>query len=180
MPRPSLGLASGKLLYPLGMRKILGLTRYAVVVPAIASIIGALLLMAQGSIAILLVVSDALLSQVYLKDTIVEVLTAVDAILLGTVLLVIGYGLYELFVDTRIEVPLWLQVRDLDDLKSKLIGVVVAIIAVVFVGVFVDSNRAQDVVSYGLGAGALVAGLAVFAYATKKDGSKTPSASRKK
>jgi uncharacterized membrane protein YqhA len=152
------------------MRKILGLTRYAVVVPAIASIVGALLLMAQGSIAIVKVVIDAVLNNSYLKVTIVDVLTAVDAILLGTVLLVIGYGLYELFVDTRIEVPEWLQINDLDDLKSKLIGVVVAIIAVVFVGVFVDSKRASEVVSYGLGAGALVAGLALFAYATKKAG----------
>ena len=157
------------------MRQILGLTRYAVVVPAIASIIGALLLMAQGSISMILVVIDAIFYQSSLKDTIVDVLTAVDAILLGTVLLVIGYGLYELFVDTRIQVPLWLQVRDLDDLKSKLIGVVVAIIAVVFVGVFVDSNRAADVVSYGLGAGALVTGLAIFAYATRKAESKDKS-----
>jgi uncharacterized membrane protein YqhA len=153
------------------MRKLLGLTRYAVIVPSIASIIGALLLMAQGSISIMMVIVDAVLNDAYLKDTIVDVLTAVDAILLGTVLLVIGYGLYELFVDTRLEVPDWLQVRDLDDLKSKLIGVVVAIIAVVFVGVFVDANRAADVVSYGLGAGALVAGLALFAYATRKDSS---------
>jgi uncharacterized membrane protein YqhA len=152
------------------MRKILGLTRYAVIVPSIASIIGALLLMAQGSFSIMMVIADAVLNDAYLKDTIVDVLTAVDAILLGTVLLVIGYGLYELFVDTRLEVPAWLQVRDLDDLKSKLIGVVVAIIAVVFVGVFVDANRASDVVSYGLGAGALVSGLALFAYATRKDG----------
>jgi uncharacterized membrane protein YqhA len=117
----------------------------------------------------MIVIVDAVLNEAYLKDTIVDVLTAVDAILLGTVLLVIGYGLYELFVDTRLEVPTWLQVRDLDDLKSKLIGVVVAIIAVVFVGVFVDTNRAADVVSYGLGAGALVAGLALFALATRKD-----------
>ncbi|NCX33703.1 MAG: hypothetical protein EBX26_06370, partial [Actinobacteria bacterium] len=58
--------------------------------------------------------------------------------------------------------------RDLDDLKSKLIGVVVAILAVVFVGVFVDSNRSEDVISYGVGAGALVVGLAIFAFATKK------------
>ena len=154
------------------MRKILGLTRYAVLIPSIASIIGALLLMAQGSISILMVIADAVLYNAYLKDTIVDILTAVDAILLGTVLLVIGYGLYELFVDTRLEVPEWLQVRDLDDLKSKLIGVVVAIIAVVFVGVFVDSNRAADVVSYGIGAGALVAGLAFFALATRKESAK--------
>jgi uncharacterized membrane protein YqhA len=151
------------------MKKILGLTRYAVFVPAIASIVGALLLMVQGSIEIVQVAIKAVTDPTNLKLTIVEVLTAVDAILLGTVLLVIGYGLYELFIDSEIEVPLWLRVEDLDDLKSKLIGVVVAIVAVVFVGVFVDSNRAGDVISYGVGAGALVLGLAVFAYASKKE-----------
>jgi uncharacterized membrane protein YqhA len=151
------------------MKKILGLTRYAVFVPAIASIVGALLLMVQGSIEIVQVAIKAVTDPANIKLTIVEVLTAVDAILLGTVLLVIGYGLYELFIDSEIEVPLWLRVEDLDDLKSKLIGVVVAIVAVVFVGVFVDSNRAGDVISYGVGAGALVLGLAVFAYASKKE-----------
>lgn len=150
------------------MKRAIGLTRYAVFVPALASIFGAILLMAQGSIAIVMVVVDAITTELGLKETIVEVLTAVDAILLGTVLLVIGYGLYELFIDAEIEVPLWLRVRDLDDLKSKLIGVVVAILAVVFVGVFVDSNRSEDVISYGTGAGALVVGLAIFAFATKK------------
>jgi uncharacterized membrane protein YqhA len=150
------------------MRQLLGLTRYAVIVPAVASVLGALLLMAQGSIEMVIVVYESVTTDTYLKDTIVEVLTAVDAILLGTVLLVIGYGLYELFIDPELPVPAWLRVRDLDDLKSKLIGVVVAIIAVVFVGVFVDSNRADEVLSYGLGAGALVAGLAVFALATRK------------
>lgn len=150
------------------MRRVLGATRYAVIVPALAAILGALLLMAQGSIAMVTAIIGSVTGRTYLKDTIVEVLTAVDAILLGTVLLVIGYGLYELFVDNNIQVPEWLQVRDLDDLKSKLIGVVVAIIAVIFVGVFVDSNRAADIVSYGVGAGALVTGLAIFAYATRK------------
>lgn len=151
------------------MRRILGYTRFAVVVPAVASIVGALLLMAQGSIAMMAVVFDTIVNQSSLKSSIVDVLTAVDAILLGTVLLVIGYGLYELFIDSDLVVPKWLQVRDLDDLKSKLIGVVVAIIAVVFVGVFVDANRADEVLSYGVGAGALVLGLAIFAWATRKE-----------
>ena len=151
------------------MKRIMGLTRYAVFVPAIASIIGALLLMAQGSWAMLMAVVDSVSNGYGLKETIVEVLTAVDAILLGTVLLVIGYGLYELFIDADLDVPQWLRVYDLDDLKSKLIGVVVAIVAVVFVGVFVDSNRASDVISYGVGAGALVVGLAIFAFTTKKE-----------
>ena len=153
------------------MRKLVGLTRYTVFVPAIASILGALFLMAQGSIAVVITVINSVVEQTPLKDVIVEVLTAVDAILLGTVLLVIGYGLYELFVDTELDVPAWLQIKDLDDLKSKLIGVVVAIIAVVFVGVLVDSTRAGDVLAYGAGAGAVVLGLGVFAWATRKSAS---------
>jgi uncharacterized membrane protein YqhA len=154
------------------IKKILELTRYAVVIPAVAAISGALLLMVQGSIEMLVVVSEAIFDGSSLKQSIVDVLTAVDAILLGTVLLVIGYGLYELFVDTEIKVPTWLRVDDLDDLKSKLIGVVVAIIAVVFVGIFVDANRADEIIEYGVGAGALVAALALFAFTTNKSKSK--------
>jgi hypothetical protein len=41
------------------MNRILAATRYAVVVPAIASILGALLLMVQGSIEMVRVIIDA-------------------------------------------------------------------------------------------------------------------------
>ena len=151
------------------MNRFLAKARFAVLIPALASILGALLLMFQGSVAMVTTIIDVITEGTKLKLTIVEILTAVDAILLGTVLLVIGYGLYELFIDEDLEVPPWLQVQDLDDLKSKLIGVVVAIISVIFVGVFVDTDRAADVISYGVGAGAMVTGLAVFAFATRKD-----------
>jgi uncharacterized membrane protein YqhA len=156
------------------MNRILAATRYSAVIPAIASILGAILLMVQGSVAMVQVIIDVIVDGTKLKLTIVDVLTAVDAILLGTVLLVIGYGLYELFIDEDLSVPIWLQVHDLDDLKSKLIGVVVAIIAVIFVGVYVDVDRADEVISYGVGAGALVVGLAIFSYATRKDPSQKP------
>ena len=156
------------------MNRILAATRYIAVIPSIAAILGAILLMVQGSVAMVQVIIDVITDGTKLKITIVEVLTAVDAILLGTVLLVIGYGLYELFIDEDLRVPIWLQVHDLDDLKSKLIGVVVAIISVIFVGVYVDANRASDVIAYGVGAGALVVGLAIFSYATRKDPSQKP------
>jgi len=103
-----------------------------------------------------------------LKETVVAILTSVDAILLGTVLLVIGYGLYELFIDTNLEVPDWLEINTLDDLKAKLIGVVVAIIAVIFVGVLVDAKSPNEVMYYGVGAGAVVLALAAFTYTSKK------------
>mgnify|MGYP000331885906 CR=1 FL=1 len=87
------------------MKKLMSVTRYVVFVPALASIVGALLLMAQGSYAMVMAVIDSVTENYALKEIIVEVLTAVDAILLGTVLLVIGYGLYELFIDAELDVP---------------------------------------------------------------------------
>jgi len=150
------------------MRRLIELSRFVVILPALAAIIGAIVLMVLGSFEILRAASGVVVDQVPLKDTIVDVLASVDAILLGTVLLVIGYGLYELFVDTNIDVPVWLEINDLDDLKAKLIGVIVAIIAVIFVGELVDAKSAQDVMYYGLGAGAVVLALAAYTINSKE------------
>ena len=124
--------------------------------------------MILGSIGILKATVDTVLTRAPLKETIVAILTSIDSILLGTVLLVIGYGLYELFVDTNLEIPEWLEINTLDDLKAKLTGVIVAIIAVVFVGLLVETKSSNDVLNYGIGAGAVVLALGAFSYATKK------------
>jgi uncharacterized membrane protein YqhA len=150
------------------MRRLIEISRYAVVLPSVSSLIGGIVLMILGSLGILKATIDTVLTRAPLKETIVSILTSVDAILLGTVLLVIGYGLYELFVDTNLEIPQWLEINNLDDLKAKLTGVIVAIIAVVFVGLLVDSRASGDVMNYGIGAGAVVLSLAAFSYATKK------------
>lgn len=124
--------------------------------------------MILGSVEILRAALGVVIEQVPLKETIVDVLASIDAILLGTVLLVIGYGLYELFVDTHLDVPDWLEINNLDDLKAKLIGVIVAIIAVIFVGELVDADSANDVMYYGIGSGAVVLALAAFSLNSKK------------
>jgi uncharacterized membrane protein YqhA len=150
------------------MRRLLEVARFAVIIPSAASVMGAIVLMILGSIEIIRSAIDVVVKQTPLKETVVAILTSVDAILLGTVLLVIGYGLYELFVDTNLEVPDWLEINTLDDLKAKLIGVVVAIIAVIFVGVLVDAKSPDEVLYYGLGAGAVVLALAAFTFTSKK------------
>lgn len=154
------------------MNRLLVSARYVTIIPAIATVLGGLVLMVRSSIEIFQVIIDITLDHSDIKFAIVQMLTSVDGILLGTVFLVIGYGLYTLFIDDGVAVPASLQVRDLHDLKAKLTGVVVAIISVIFVGVFVDTNRASDVIATGVGAGALLAGLALFAYATRDESSK--------
>ncbi len=150
------------------MRRFVELSRYVVILPAFGSLLGALTLMLIGTWEVFVSIWGMFNSSSPLKDTVVGVLTAVDTLLLATVLLVIGYGLYELFVDAEVKLPPWLEIKDLDDLKNKLIGVVVAIIGVVFVGKLVDDNSSNDVLLSGAGSGALVLGLAAFIFATKK------------
>lgn len=152
------------------MRRIIEFTRYIVVLPSLGALIGGLILIIiglweMGTAALKLVQTD-----VALKESTVSVLAAVDTLLLATVLLVIGYGLYELFVDESLQLPDWLQIHSLEDLKGKLIGVVVAVIAVVFLGELVEGKDAEATMMFGLGAGALVLALAAFAYATRSSG----------
>ncbi len=151
------------------VRRIIELTRYLVAIPALGSIIGSLVLMVIGAIDVVNSIISLADSKSPTKDAVINILTAVDTLLLATVLLVIGYGLYELFVDPRISLPPWLEIRSLDDLKSKLIGVVVAIIAVFFLGVLVEDRDPDDVLLIGAGAAALVIALAAFTWATRKD-----------
>lgn len=150
------------------MRRLIELSRFVVAIPAIGSIIGAFILMVIGTWEIIRSFLALIDRNVDLKESVVAILTAIDTLLLATVLLVIGYGLYELFVDSNVRLPPWLEIKSLDDLKAKLIGVVVAIIAVVFLGVLVDSTDANDIMLIGIGAGAVVIGLAAFTYATRK------------
>ncbi len=157
------------------MRRLIELSRFVVAVPAIGSILGSFTLMVIGTWEIIRSIVKLFDTSVPLKETVVTILTAVDTLLLATVLLVIGYGLYELFVDANVKLPPWLEIRSLDDLKAKLIGVVVAIIAVVFLGELVDASDPNDVMLIGIGSGAVVIGLAGFTFATRKE-SKRPGA----
>lgn len=152
------------------MRRILELSRYIVVLPSLGALFGGLVLIVIGLWEMGAAAVKLAQAEVALKESTVSVLAAVDTLLLATVLLVIGYGLYELFVDEKVELPPWLQIHSLDDLKGKLIGVVVAVIAVVFLGELVEGKDAEATMKFGIGAGALVLALAAFTFATRSSG----------
>ena len=56
----------------------------------------------------------------------------VDLFLLGTVFLIIALGLYELFISDKLDLPHWLVIRTLDDLKHRLASVVQLALVIVF------------------------------------------------
>jgi uncharacterized membrane protein YqhA len=94
-----------------------------------------------------------------LRLTVIEV---VDLFLIGTVLFVIAVGLYQLFFTSMMPLPRWLLVHDVGDLERKLIGLVITVLSVVFLGQIVTWDGQRDLLGFGVGIGAVIAGLTFF------------------
>ena len=96
------------------------------------------------------------------KGLILAAIELVDLFLLATVLYVIAIGLYELFVDDALPLPAWLEIHTLDDLKDKLIGVVVVVMGVLFLGQLIAWDGQRDLLGLGGGIALMIAALTYF------------------
>lgn len=81
----------------------------------------------------------------------------VDVFLLATVIQVTSVGLYQLYFNSHMALPDWLIIRSLDDLKSKLINVVITMLGISFLGRVLIWEKGLDIAYLG-GAIALVVG----------------------
>jgi uncharacterized membrane protein YqhA len=97
------------------------------------------------------------------KTMALAVIEIIDLFLVGTVAYIVAVGLYKLFVSsTQIELPTRLKIRNLKDLEDKIIGVVVAALAVAFLGQAAGSGEPTALLNYGGGIALVIAALAFF------------------
>jgi uncharacterized membrane protein YqhA len=81
---------------------------------------------------------------------------------LSTVFYVIAVGLYELFIQDNLPLPKWLEFHTLDDLKDKLVGVIVVALAALFLGQTVSWDGKTDLLGYGVAVALVIAALTYF------------------
>jgi uncharacterized membrane protein YqhA len=86
----------------------------------------------------------------------------IDLFLLATVIEVVSLGLYQLHFNENLPLPKWLKIESLDDLKSKLVGVTVTVLAVYFLGQAVISTGGPDILYLGAGSALVIAALSFF------------------
>ena len=96
----------------------------------------------------------------------VNLIEITDVILLGTVLYIVALGLYQLFIDHKVALPPWLKVSDLTDLKRDLIGVVVVLLGVSFLGEVVNWDGENDILLLGAGIALVIAALGFILWLT--------------
>lgn len=99
------------------------------------------------------------------KRLLLEAIEAVDLFLIITVMHVVAIGLYQLYIEERIPIPAWLRVETIDDLKVKLAGVVVVVLAVFYLGRVITGDNALNLLYLGAGVGIIIVALAAFLYA---------------
>ena len=89
-------------------------------------------------------------------------LTEIDLFLIGATLIIAAIGLYELFVaridpaNSRRPMPDWLVMNDLNDLKARVISMIILVVAVTFTDVLLEFPRNELELLY------LAAGVASF------------------
>ena len=89
----------------------------------------------------------------------------IDLFLLGTILLITSVGFYQLFIEPDKEVPEWLVVTDLEQLKFNLLAVIVVMLAILFLGEAAgDLAKSDGILGYGLGIAAVLAALALVVW----------------
>jgi uncharacterized membrane protein YqhA len=94
-------------------------------------------------------------------------LVVIDLSLVGTTLLIAAIGLYELFLTRRetedaSHLPNWLAIRDLNDLKARVISMIVLVAAVTFVEAIVDTGPGGRILDLGIAIAAVIVALTAF------------------
>ncbi len=97
------------------------------------------------------------------KDAAVKVIfiELLDFFLIAAVFYVFTVAIYELFIGD-LDLPAWLAVHNLDELKSKLIGIIVLVIVIVFLEHFIEWNDSQVILENGIGAALIIGVLTLF------------------
>lgn len=148
------------------MKTVLEKSRYMMVLATLGSFIASLATLIYGLITVVQIILKAFTSEIGktgAKQLSVDFLTVVDIFLLASILYIVALGLYELFVDESLQLPSWLEITHINDLKVKLLGVVVVMISISFLAEVTIWDGDTDILAYGV-AVALV--LAAIAYAS--------------
>lgn len=149
------------------MARFLAACRFLLVIPVIGCVLltAGVVIMGIGRIvtAGAQVLQSGDFSAKASKTMSLAVIEIIDLFLVGTVAYIAAIGIYKLFIsNAEIELPMRLQINSLKDLEDKIIGVIVAALAVAFLGQAAGSSEPAALLNYGGGIALVIAALGFF------------------
>ena len=82
-------------------------------------------------------------------------------------MLIMALSLYELFIDADVKVASRLNIQTFDDLKTNLVSVVIAVMAVTFLGQIISWDGETQLLGIGVAAAMVIAALNFYLWIVK-------------
>jgi uncharacterized membrane protein YqhA len=169
--------APGRVRLEQGFERALSLSRVLVVVPVVVLVLAAFSSFALGTEVFVRSVTSFVEESHLTAHNLGFLLLLTDLFLVGATLMIAAFGFYDLFVtridagDRSLRLPGWLRMHDLNDLKARVISMIILVAAVTFVDVVVES-RDGGLNTFYLGAAValVIAALTAFLYFGRMDG----------
>lgn len=143
-------------------------SRFIALAPIIATAVSAFAVFLYGTAFVAVSVWDSLAhgkpDEDGLKHLTLQLVEATDAFLLGTVLYIVSIGFFQLVIDSDLNVPAWMHITNFVQLKSKLIGVIVVLLGVSFLGKVSNWTSGTEIAYLGVAIGAVIVSLAYFGF----------------
>ncbi|MGC4191284.1 MAG: YqhA family protein [Thermomicrobiales bacterium] len=147
----------------------IGASRLIILLAIIGTSLSAVTMMVYGLIAVAKIIWHAFAHSDFdidgAKHLAVELIEMTDLFLLGMVLYVVAVGMYQLFINPEINIPSWMRVDSLDDLKTQLINVIAVLLAVSFLAVAVSWTSDRSILYFGIAIAVVILSLAGYSLA---------------
>lgn len=139
-------------------------------IAVLATFFSSVTLLVYGAIVVVDIVidlvQDGTVSSTRAKLLAVEMIEMIDVFLLGTVLYIVSLGLHSLFIEPNLKMPEWLRVETIDDLKARIVGVVIVLLAVTFLADAVTWDSGRDIIYFGVAIAIVILALGISNYTT--------------
>jgi uncharacterized membrane protein YqhA len=145
------------------LKKLLERGGLVVIVPIVTLFISAIFFGLYGTYLAIASFIEAIGKPEYFEVTkfVPKFFSVIDVYLLAMVFYIFALGLYELFVG-KLDVPEWLKIETVEQLKATLASVVVLFVAISFVKVLVDWKNPVDTLLLAASTGIFIVALVIY------------------
>lgn len=152
-----------------GFEHGLSLAQLTVLLPVVVLLLSAFGAFVYGTVVVVHFVAD-IAAEPFAVQNLRLFLTEIDLYLIGATLMIAAFGLYELFVSKvgraggkrPLPLPAWLEMEDLDDLKARVISMIILVTSVTFADVLLEFHDELDVLYLGTGVAVVIVALTVY------------------
>jgi uncharacterized membrane protein YqhA len=147
--------------------RAVGRTRFVVLLGVAAVLLVAVALFVLGAVQAVVSVWNAIQSllrgELNSTQVTVQILEVVSAMLKAVIFYIVGIGLYSLFIQP-LNVTTALGVESLNDLETKVVSVIIVIMAVTFLEHFILWEQPTEILQFGGTLALVVAALVLFQF----------------